>query len=154
MTPSDVTPVLEVGQFWARMNPLALMQCTDDGEGLSATFHVWTAGTQTEVFRWAASHVRYLWCDILISPSVFLGHTPNPGDVWICGHTNQLFFIGPCCSRAWIQVLADWACEDTLAEAWSTLRIFQKVPASPAQPSPETGPDSAIDRLLNNHELV
>jgi hypothetical protein len=111
---NEVTRWPENGQFWAQLEPLALVQVTAAGHPSNTCIStiLWTPdGVEEEaVFTsFSTKYFRYLWHQLEVTQEEFNTNkpTPVPGDVWIEARTKQLIFIGPS-DQPLVSILSDW----------------------------------------------
>jgi hypothetical protein len=134
---TEVTPWPSKGQFWASLEPLMLLQVTEEvlAEDNCICFRRWlppafeVGGQNADMVvigpPLASDHFRYLWHDIymqwegtkgarqlrLSHTSIELPSKPLPGTAFIDALTERVFFIGPPdeAKEGVVRVLADWA---------------------------------------------
>lgn len=154
LSPSDVTPVLAVGQYWACKCPLSLIRIARPASEVSPTVGIiqWTPkrsredadivttglGTlaSLESYKynhlWFEAHVPHNWIKV--------GAPMLEGDVWMYvwpRDEEKIFFIGPETEEKRIHILADWQVPES-HEQGVQLRLLQAGGEHrnlPAQPS-------------------
>ena len=147
MFPSETLRRLQIGQFWARLNPLTLMQVTSIDPGMY-TFREWSPEGEVEsscylTLELESNNFRYLWFDRTDRILVKLPEgdrrgfaadlEASPGDVWLVQHSRdkepRLLFIGPATTGSQCHVLADWEVPMKINEHLALAHLFQGGPA-------------------------
>lgn len=111
----EVSPQLEVGQFWAHLSPLALCKLREIDKsdsnsiiGATVVFDAWfLEGTKRIGFiAPLGPDFRYLWVREYVDLDYF-NFRPNPGDAVIDRMTGKIWFIGPSDQQDAICILSD-----------------------------------------------